>query len=268
MAELKIFDRFEHYNHFHPESEGYLHLSFPASSLPVHSQLHRKPTYWSQIWDRRRQIDKPDRTSDTRRNGSLLNMGEREAPRTEGLAHSIDHPIDTSVDQSIQLKHPTRLVNSCKTYYYPFCIQKRSLVTHPCKTWIANLWFNFFMPTPTINFKSSRQLFFSDEHRIRKTSENTFAERREVVSLGAPRGTEIVAIRRYAKNITCFRLGSRRHCLMYISQGPDPIEHAWVRSFFLKIVPFWVFHLVDLNVFIPFSQVFQWKIKTELRHFF
>ena len=195
-------------------------------------------------------------------------MGEREAPRTEGLAHSIDHPIDTSVDQSIQLKHPTRLVNSCKTYYYPFCIPKRSLVTHPCKTWIANLWFNFFMPTPTINFKSSRQLFFSDEHRIRKTSENTFAERREVVSLGAPRGTEIVAIRRYAKNITCFRLGSRRHCLMYISQGPDPIEHAWVRSFFLKIVPFWVFHLVDLNVFIPFSQVFQWKIKTELRHFF
>jgi len=87
-------------------------------------------------------------------------MGEREAPRTEGLAHSIDHPIDKSVDQSIQLKHPTRLVNSCKTYYYPFCIQKRSLVTHPCKTWIANLWFNFFLPTPTINFKSSRQLFF------------------------------------------------------------------------------------------------------------
>ena len=29
MAELKMFDRFEHYNHFHPESEGYLLLSFP-----------------------------------------------------------------------------------------------------------------------------------------------------------------------------------------------------------------------------------------------
>jgi len=29
MAELKIFDRFEHYNHFHPETEGYLYLSFP-----------------------------------------------------------------------------------------------------------------------------------------------------------------------------------------------------------------------------------------------
>lgn len=174
-------------------------------------------------------------------------MGEREAPRTEGLAHSIDHPIDKSVDQSIQLKHPTRLVNSCKTYYYPFCIQKRSLVTHPCKTWIANLWFNFFLPTPTINFKSSRQLFFSDEHRIRKTSENTFAERREVVSLGAPRGTEIVAIRRYAKNITCFRLGSRRHCLMYISQGPDPIEHAWVRSFFFENRPVLGFSLSRLE---------------------
>jgi len=161
MAELKIFDRFEHYNHFHPESGGISVSLFPTSSLPFQSQLHRKPTWWSRIWDRRRQIDKTDRTSDARRNGSLLIMGERgEAPRTEGFAHSIDQSIDKSVDQSIQLKHPTRLVNSCKTYYYPFCIQKRSLVTHPCKTWIVNLWFNFFLPTPTINFKSSRHYFF------------------------------------------------------------------------------------------------------------
>jgi len=42
MAELKIFDRFEHYNHFHPESGGISVSLFPTSSLPFQSQLHRE----------------------------------------------------------------------------------------------------------------------------------------------------------------------------------------------------------------------------------
>jgi len=99
-----MFDRFEHDNHFHPESEGNLYLSFHLLFLFIASYIENRDDDPGCGTDE--DSNKTDeRTSNARRKGCLLNMGEREAPRAEGCAHS-----DQSIDQS-RLRIP---VHSCK----------------------------------------------------------------------------------------------------------------------------------------------------------